>query len=153
MSVFPRASSHAIPKCYRHLMNKDSEIADFYPEEFKVDLNGHRFAWMGVVLLPFIDRDRLRAAMEPYHNELTEEEKFRNTNQTEKLIFEPSPSLGKIENRNPSFTLPLTHTSHGISGEAKGFEGSPALGEKYPHPISNLCLHPIISNTIIHLLF
>ena len=29
----------------------------------KLDINGARYAWMGVNLLPFIDRKRLQAAM------------------------------------------------------------------------------------------
>ena len=40
-----------------------SEIIDFYPINFKLDVNGAAFAWMGVNLLPFIDRVRLLKAM------------------------------------------------------------------------------------------
>lgn len=64
MAVFPKQSAHAIPLCYRHLLSDPkSEIIDFYPTNFKLDINGARFAWMGVNLLPFIDRHRLVAAM------------------------------------------------------------------------------------------
>ena len=64
MSVFPKQSAHAIPECYRHLLsNSSSEIIDFYPINFKLDVNGAAFAWMGVNLLPFIDRPRLLKAM------------------------------------------------------------------------------------------
>lgn len=61
------------------MVSPDSEIIDFYPEEFEVDLNGKKFAWQGVVLLPFIDEKRLLAAMEKRYPLLTEEEKARNT--------------------------------------------------------------------------
>jgi 5'-3' exoribonuclease 2 len=64
MAVFPKQSAHAIPSCYRHLLSDpNSEIIDFYPIDFKLDINGAKFAWMGVNLLPFIDRQRLVAAM------------------------------------------------------------------------------------------
>ena len=64
MSVFPKQSAHAIPACYRHLLSSpESEIIDFYPIEFKLDVNGAAFAWMGVNLLPFIDKPRLLKAM------------------------------------------------------------------------------------------
>jgi len=64
MGVFPKQSAHAIPVCYRSLLSDpNSEIIDFYPTNFHIDINGARFAWMGVTLLPFIDRHRLVAAM------------------------------------------------------------------------------------------
>lgn len=78
MGVFPKQSAHAIPLCYRHLLSDSkSEIIDFYPINFKLDINGARYAWMGVNLLPFIDRERLVKAMKKVEN-LSENEKLRN---------------------------------------------------------------------------
>lgn len=51
-----------------------SPIIDFYPEDFKIDLNGKKFAWQGVALLPFVDEKRLFKALEPYYDTLTEAE-------------------------------------------------------------------------------
>jgi len=59
LSVFPKQSCHAVPGCYRTLYEPGSEVLDFYPAEVKLDINGARYAWMGVNLLPFIDRERL----------------------------------------------------------------------------------------------
>ena len=82
MSVFPKQSAHAIPVCYRHsLSDPSSEIIDFYPINFRLDINGARYAWMGVNLLPFIERPRLLAAMakaDNNHAKLTPAEKIRN---------------------------------------------------------------------------
>ncbi|KAJ6219930.1 hypothetical protein RDWZM_005742 [Blomia tropicalis] len=80
MSVFPAASSKNLPVTWRDLMvNTESSIVDFYPLSFKIDLNGKKAAWMGVALLPFIDEERLFRALENVYNDLTEEEKSRNS--------------------------------------------------------------------------
>ena len=79
MGVMPAASSHTIPEAFRSLMtDDDSEILDFYPEDFPVDLNGKKFAWQGVALLPFIDGKRLLLAMSKKYPLLSTEEIARN---------------------------------------------------------------------------
>ena len=79
MSVFPAASGDALPEPWRDLMrNKDSQIYDFYPTNFKVDLNGKKQAWQGVSLLPFIDEDRLFRTLKQVYPLLTPGEVERN---------------------------------------------------------------------------
>jgi 5'-3' exoribonuclease 2 len=39
--------------------SEESEIADFYPKDFHVELTGKKYAWLGEVILPFIDEKRL----------------------------------------------------------------------------------------------
>lgn len=79
MGVLPAASNHAIPKVFHPLMtDEDSEILDFYPLEFPIDLNGKKFAWQGVALLPFIDEKRLLNAMARKYSLLSPEEVARN---------------------------------------------------------------------------
>lgn len=60
------------------MIDKDSPIIDFYPETFEIDMNGKKMAWQGVALLPFIDPERLLAAMATRYPELTEDERRRN---------------------------------------------------------------------------
>ncbi|KAG0131866.1 XRN 5'-3' exonuclease N-terminus-domain-containing protein [Tuber indicum] len=79
MGVLPAASKHALPEPFQKLMTEeDSEIIDFYPESFPIDLNGKKFAWQGVALLPFIDEKRLLDAVSKIYPTLTPEDNARN---------------------------------------------------------------------------
>jgi len=93
MGVLPAASGSHIPKAFRHLMtDEDSDILEYYPEEFRVDLNGKKYSWQGVAILPFIDEKRLLKALEPYYPQLTEEEKERNSRSYE-ILYVDSTNL------------------------------------------------------------
>lgn len=91
MGVLPAASRHAIPEVFHSLMtDEDSEIIDFYPEDFELDLNGKKFAWQGVALLPFIESSRLLEAMKKKYPLLPSEEAARNTVGKDVLIVSES---------------------------------------------------------------
>ncbi|XP_069033572.1 5'-3' exoribonuclease 2 isoform X2 [Embiotoca jacksoni] len=80
MSVFPAASGNFLPPTWRNLMSSpDSSIIDFYPDDFAIDLNGKKYAWQGVALLPFVDERRLRAGLADVYPDLTTEEVRRNS--------------------------------------------------------------------------
>ncbi|XP_056148713.1 5'-3' exoribonuclease 1 [Lampris incognitus] len=79
LAVLPSASKELLPDCYRHLMTSpSSSIIEYYPVDFKTDLNGKQQEWEAVVLIPFIDERCLLAAMEPYTDKMTKAEKARN---------------------------------------------------------------------------
>ena len=78
MSVFPSASGSVLPTPFQALMEESSVIGDFYPLEFKLDLNGKRRLWQAVVLLPFIDEKRLLENVRPLEEALEGDEKERN---------------------------------------------------------------------------
>lgn len=87
MGVFPAASRQFLPPTWQRLMiNDDSPIIDFYPTDFKIDLNGKKYAWQGVALLPFVDEIRLKAALATVYDDLSEEEKFRNIRGNDRLF-------------------------------------------------------------------
>ena len=79
MAVLPEDSKHAIPKASRWLMaDRESPILDFYPKDVPCDPNGKAMPWLWVVLLPFIDEDRLLEALRPSQKEWTETETLCN---------------------------------------------------------------------------
>ena len=79
MGVLPPDSSHALPKKFATLMcDPKSKIADFYPLEFEIDLDGKRHNWSAIALLPFIDETRLLEEIAPLELQLGAVEKKRN---------------------------------------------------------------------------
>lgn len=81
MSVLPPDSAEraGLPKSLHNLMTDEkSPIVDFYPSDFALDLNGKRFTWQAVVLLPFIDEPRLIEALSPHLVNLEGDHKRRN---------------------------------------------------------------------------
>ncbi|XP_045707012.1 5'-3' exoribonuclease 1 isoform X2 [Phyllostomus hastatus] len=79
LAVLPAASKNLLPTCYQHLMtSEDSPIIEYYPPDFKTDLNGKQQEWEAVVLIPFIEEKRLLEAMETCNHALTEKERKRN---------------------------------------------------------------------------
>jgi len=97
MSVFPPASGHALPAAYRQLMvDADSPIIDFYPIDFADDLNGKKYAWQAIALLPFIDAPRLRATLAPLRATLTAEEADRDRHGDALLFVSSAQPIGAI---------------------------------------------------------
>jgi len=78
MAVLPEDSNHAVPVATRSLMSEKSCISDFYPKVVKCDPNGKAMPWLWVVLLPFIDEDRLFAALEPKKQNWTKKDHLCN---------------------------------------------------------------------------
>ncbi|KAJ3594424.1 hypothetical protein NHX12_003731 [Muraenolepis orangiensis] len=79
LAVLPAASKDLLPQAYRHLMTStSSSIIQYYPVDFKTDLNGKQQEWEAVVLIPFIDERCLLAAMQQCNEHLTESESKRN---------------------------------------------------------------------------
>lgn len=81
LAVLPPKSSNLLPDSLANLMIKeDSPISDFYPENFQIDMNGKKNIWEGIVLLPFIEQEKLLGQVNTNRkkNELSIEEEIRN---------------------------------------------------------------------------
>lgn len=142
MSVLPAASRHAIPEVFHDLMlNEDSEIIDFYPEDFEVDLNGKKMAWQGVALLPFIDMPRLLKAVQAKYPLLSPEDAARNERGRVVLLFsdghetlydDVSTKFYSKRQGEPKFNL-NPKMSEGLSGQVEKQDGYVPHGDlKYP---------------------
>lgn len=152
LAVLPAASKELLPECYRFLMTSEfSPILEYYPLDFKTDLNGKQQEWEAVVLIPFIDEKQLLGAMEPYNEKLTKAEKARNRH-TECSVymydkeseFTYSSSLPQmfpdiIHCRVRSVNIPmdawhvsLDHVSRRVDRSALYFCGFPTL-QHIPH--------------------
>ncbi|KAJ2613101.1 exonuclease II Exo2 [Coemansia sp. RSA 1365] len=79
MCVLPPYSRKLLPAPLRALMvDIHSPIRDMFPTSFSVDMNGKKMPWEAVVLIDFVDIDRIRAAMKPKLAEISEDETRRN---------------------------------------------------------------------------
>lgn len=80
MAVLPARSRKLMPDVYRPLMTDEhSPIIEFYPHEVDIDLNGKTASWEAVVLLSFVDENKLLLALKPIEAKLTPEELKRNS--------------------------------------------------------------------------
>jgi 5'-3' exoribonuclease 2 len=132
MSVLPAASRHAIPEVFHDLMlNEDSPILDFYPEDFEIDLNGKKMAWQGIALLPFIEMPRLLEAMATRSHLLSPEDQARNEPGHEVLLISDAhPGLYEDITSHfyskkqgvPKFKL-NPKQSDGLAGKVEKIEG------------------------------
>eukprot|EP00051_Salpingoeca_urceolata_P002890 m.53531 g.53531 ORF g.53531 m.53531 type:complete len:1392 (-) comp12390_c0_seq3:40-4215(-) len=124
MAVLPAASRQHVPLAYQPLMTEaTSPIIDFYPEEFTTDLNGKRADWEALVLIPFIDQDRLLDAMAPCEKNLTADDRYRNEFGPP-LCYQRDPSVAvQCHSDIPTFPdfvscarleeMTFPHSSHG----------------------------------------
>ena len=103
MAVLPAGSKKLMPKPLRTLMtDTNSPIIDFYPEKFECDLNGKQQAWEAVVLICFINEDRLINAMQPIIEQLNPEDAARNTHGPHVLFEWSEESQGVYPTSFPS---------------------------------------------------
>uniref|UniRef100_A0A3P8V6K8 Xrn1 helical domain-containing protein n=1 Tax=Cynoglossus semilaevis TaxID=244447 RepID=A0A3P8V6K8_CYNSE len=135
MGVFPAASGNFLPSTWRNLMSSpDSSIIDFYPDDFAIDLNGKKYAWQGVRVLPFVDERRLRIALTEVYPDLTPDEVRRNSLGSDIMFLGRShPLFDFIHELYRTETQEATEIPaelcHGIQGRLN-LDDDPILPEK-----------------------
>lgn len=155
MSVLPAASGHNLPPIFRPLMSSpDSEIFDFYPEEFPIDMNGKKMSWQGIALLPFIDEKRLLKVVRDQYKNLTDDEKRRNVRKKEVLLISNKNAnyekfSNKLYGEHPVEVVKFQHFKSGLSGEAfpdvEGFK----LNSKLTCPVGGGGLPDLSTNLFL----
>ena len=105
MAVQPPASSHLLPEQFRHFMTEESSpLKPFFPDEIKIDFEGKRNSWEGVVLLPFLNEKILKDAIASVpQDKLTDAQNKRNA-PGECIIFERDENCTEAVNS----TIPKT---------------------------------------------
>lgn len=117
MGVLPERSKALVPPAYRTLMTDEtSQIIDFYPRDFEIDMNGKKNEWEAVVKIPFVDEERLLKVLRSRDNLLTPAEKKRNSfGKNLKFMF--NPQVDTVYHTSlPGVFLDLSH-SHCIEVE------------------------------------
>ena len=148
MGCMPPSQAHHLPAPYRGLMtDPDSPIIDFYPQSFVVDMNGKRWPWEAVTLLPFIDSQRLvEVTSRIDQSQLTQEELERNATGTAVVIThdpmhsETVPGVGKSEifqdiESCTAVTVPFEQTALNYAHDITPvFKPEIKTGTKFPQP-------------------
>ncbi|KAH3671369.1 hypothetical protein WICMUC_004666 [Wickerhamomyces mucosus] len=150
MSVLPADSGHTLPAVFRPLMSDpDSPIIDFYPQEFPLDMNGKKMAWQAIVLLPFIEEERLLKHVRAKYDELTDEELERNEHKKEVLYI--SSQNNNADRFKEIYTLEkvkidFKFDKNGLAGKIEPNENY-SLDGTVVSPISHSDVYGSISNS------
>lgn len=143
MSVFPAASKQHLPVEWQKLMTEDeSPIIDLYPADFRIDLNGKKYAWQGVALLPFVDEQRLLETLKSVYPTLTDEEKMRNTRGPNRIfIGRNHKSFAFFSTVSESKSVELVDLDpsllNGVSGKIAADSTATAPGLPFVSPVNH----------------
>ena len=78
LSVLPPSSKKLIPTPLSNLLNDDSPLKKFYPDEFEIDVSGKRREWEGIVLLPMVNLEEISDYYKKYKGGISFRDMKRN---------------------------------------------------------------------------
>lgn len=106
LGVLPPTSRYLLPTALQPLMvDPESPLLHFYPEDFQLDQNEKKQDWESIVLLPFIDEKLLLNSIGKYYTNLDANEQIRNQHLSS-LSFKSSTNLHQTNGilaNNPYF--------------------------------------------------
>lgn len=80
LAVLPPESAHALPESIRWLVTEErSPIYDIYHTEAELDPNGKHLPWLWVLLLPFIEEDRITSSIQLCEQDMTKADIKKNS--------------------------------------------------------------------------
>ena len=78
LSIFPKTSSNLVPTQYRNLMTSNSDIGDYYPDNYSIDTYYKRYFWQCEPILPLIDYERLNKTFKKIKMDSKLKQKFNS---------------------------------------------------------------------------
>ena len=114
LCCLPPSSASLLPAGYARLLTeKESPLVSYFPAEFCSDLNGKKKEYEAVILLPFLEEERIIDAIATSHcnDLLSEEERKRNTFSKELLFYWKSEGDHASPSLNTHY-FPLVSPSH-----------------------------------------
>ena len=91
MFILPPESKHLLPESYQILMNTNSPIIHFYPENYKFDTIYKRFFWQCPPILPPVNAQLLKKSL--MKKQLTREEQSRDSITQPEIIKKSKSNL------------------------------------------------------------
>lgn len=113
LSVLPLKSKDLLPFEVAHLTKNDSIIADYFPEEEIIERDGMNTDWQGVILINFVDMDRIVHAVET--TAVFTEERIKEFSPTYNIILKRDSSK---DDKTKNFREFLSRESRG-----RGYQG------------------------------
>ncbi|BHF73579.1 hypothetical protein SprV_0401666000 [Sparganum proliferum] len=113
MFIMPPSSASIVPEPYRWLLSShDTPVSEFFPSDFRTDLNGKIASWEAVVLIPFIDEERMLTALAPCTARLSASDAARNCHRGNSFFAARAP-LTSVEAQRATFESLLTEEVDG----------------------------------------
>lgn len=120
LAVLPPVSYRCLPEPYWPLLrHPDSILADVFPSKIEIDREGARASWEGIVLIPFMQEEKLIEAYNSVQSQVSEKDHRCNV-LGEPLVFSYDPKqsltikdtmfppLSNLHVQVQTFTLPIT---------------------------------------------